>query len=463
MSKHAAWLHKQLADWASDGLIDEPTRQTLAARYPETGQQLRGYSLLTSLGGIIFGLGIILFFAYNWAAMHKFVKLAIVGGALFAAHGAALALAGRQSERSNMTIGFHVVGTMMFGAGIWLIAQIYHIDEHYPTAFMVWGIGALCLAWAIPSIAQALIATVLLSVWGIAEATEFRSVHWQSISLIGLTLAPLAWVLRSRTLLLFSLLACLGLSLLNFGIHVDPAVVFNLIFVVSLLLIAAAYISEHTAFPESADLLRALGVAIYGCCLFAMTFATGPVFNEMTSLMVSESYPRIGSIVLWALMSITVLFWTAILIAGFRNKLLNKFSITKSLQQAFLLVSLLLLMAQVAGWFNNLLQPLTLLFNIILAAHSVLLIVRGIDNLKWPQVAVGCATLSLLVFIRFNDLFHSLLMRSLVFVVLGAMLFFIGHLYSKRKLKENAAAVANSPAELPLPQADNIGGHSNHA
>ena len=51
MSKHAAWLHKQLADWASDGLIDEPTRQTLAARYPETGQQLRGYSLLTSLGG----------------------------------------------------------------------------------------------------------------------------------------------------------------------------------------------------------------------------------------------------------------------------------------------------------------------------------------------------------------------------------------------------------------------------
>ena len=463
MSKHTAWLHKQLTDWANEGLIDEPTRQTLAARYPEAGQQLRGYSLLTSLGGIIFGLGIILFFAYNWAAMHKFVKLAIVGSALIASHGAALALARRQSQRSNLTIGFHVVGTMMFGAGIWLIAQIYHIDEHYPTAFMVWGIGALTLAWAIPSAAQALMATMLLSVWGIAEATEFRSVHWQSISLIGLTLIPLAWVLRSRTLLLFSLLACLGLSLLNFGIHVDPAVIFNLIFVVSLMLIAAAYISEQTTFPESADLLRALGVAVYGCCLLAMTFATGPVFHDMSSLRLSGNYPRASSIILWILMAITVLFWAAILIAGFRNKLLNSFSITKSLQHALILVSLLLLMAQTADLFDNQLQPLTLLFNIILAAHSILLIIRGTDNLKWPQVAVGCATLSVLVFIRFNDLFHSLLMRSLVFVVLGAMLFFIGHLYSKRKLKENSKAVPNSSAESLLSEADNNGGHSSHA
>ena len=41
---------------------------------------------------------------------------------------------------------------MLFGAGIWLVAQVYHIEEHFPDGFLIWGIGALALAWAMPSI-----------------------------------------------------------------------------------------------------------------------------------------------------------------------------------------------------------------------------------------------------------------------------------------------------------------------
>lgn len=40
---------------------------------------------------------------------------------------------------------------MLFGAGIWLVAQIYHIEEHYPNGFLIWGLGAMALAWALPS------------------------------------------------------------------------------------------------------------------------------------------------------------------------------------------------------------------------------------------------------------------------------------------------------------------------
>ena len=42
----------------------------------------------------------------------------------------------------------HLAGTILFGAGIWLVAQIYHIDEHYPNAFFFWGFGAMTMAWA---------------------------------------------------------------------------------------------------------------------------------------------------------------------------------------------------------------------------------------------------------------------------------------------------------------------------
>ena len=41
--------------------------------------------------------------------------------------------------------------------------------------------------------------------------------------------------------------------------------------------------------------------------------------------------------------------------------------------------------------------------------------------------------LMVLIMARFVDLFDSLLMRSLAFILIGAMLFVIGHQYSKRK------------------------------
>ena len=54
---------------------------------------------------------------------------------------------------------------MFYGAGIWLVAQVYHIDEHYPNGFLFWALGALVLAWALESIPQALLATVLFTIW----------------------------------------------------------------------------------------------------------------------------------------------------------------------------------------------------------------------------------------------------------------------------------------------------------
>jgi hypothetical protein len=47
--------------------------------------------------------------------------------------------------------------------------------------------------------------------------------------------------------------------------------------------------------------------------------------------------------------------------------------------------------------------------------------------------------LAALVVARFLDLFDSLLMRSLVFLVLGAGLFYIGHLYAKQKQEQRHA------------------------
>ena len=74
------------------------------------------------------------------------------------------------------------LGTMFFGAGIWLIAQVYHIDEHYPNGFLLWGLGALAMAWALRSIPQAIVAACRaepgLNAWYEDDSRKsFQEVH----------------------------------------------------------------------------------------------------------------------------------------------------------------------------------------------------------------------------------------------------------------------------------------------
>ncbi|HXV07372.1 MAG TPA: DUF2157 domain-containing protein, partial [Burkholderiales bacterium] len=158
MSKHLEWLKQELAQWRAEGLVDEPLAQRILARYPAAAERNWSRIIFSAIGAVLVGLGVILFFAYNWQALPKAAKLALALGALALAHGSALALARRSGAGRGVVEGLHALGTMLFGAGIWLVAQIYHIDEHYPNAFLVWSAGALAMAWAMPSIVQALLA-----------------------------------------------------------------------------------------------------------------------------------------------------------------------------------------------------------------------------------------------------------------------------------------------------------------
>ena len=93
--------------------------------------------------------------------MPKALKLMVVFAALFVSDGGALWVGRRSPERTGLIEGLRLLGTMMFGAGIWSIAQIYHIEEHYPNAPLIWSLGALGalgFAWALPSLSQGFIA-----------------------------------------------------------------------------------------------------------------------------------------------------------------------------------------------------------------------------------------------------------------------------------------------------------------
>lgn len=424
MSRQTDWLQSEIKKWMREGLIDQSTGQLLAARYPAASGGTWGFSLITAIGAIVFGLGVILFFAYNWADLPKIGKLAMIFVALLAFH--LLGWYQRPPGNRNLSEGFHLIGTMLFGAGIFLIAQIYHIDEHYPNALVVWGAGALLFAWVLPSVIQGIIATFLIGAWGLSEVFDFGVLHITSVGLLCFAVLPLAWMQRSRVLLAIVLVATLTVLLANVGRHVDAEIVAYLLLAVSVLLIATSYLTAKTGFPESADVLRFIGAFVYCIIVFAMTFL--PEFTRWSPQVVGD----LEIIMVAGLLGSAAVLWVGLCLYGLKVR----FDVTKSMQHGLILLTVIVLIAQAFGVLNFSRTGVGLIYDVILSAHCVLLIIRGTDNLKWKQVVIGCLVLGTVIFARFNDLFHSLLVRSLVFLCLGAMLFLIGHLYSKRKQRE---------------------------
>ena len=164
MSKLDRQIRQEIRQWQQEGLITDEQADALRLRYPEG--EAREWSRIVPMaaGAVIFGLGIILFFAYNWEGMHRFVKLGFIAIGLVGLHGAGAYFGGRNANPA-LRDSLHLAGTMFFGAGIWLVAQIYHIDEHYPNAFLIWSVAALAVAWTLPSMSHGLLAVALGTWW----------------------------------------------------------------------------------------------------------------------------------------------------------------------------------------------------------------------------------------------------------------------------------------------------------
>ncbi len=187
-------LRKELPDWVEKGWV-APDGEAAILDHAEA-RLAQGLNVIPAalavIGALTLGAGIILFFAANWSEMSKIAKLAVLFGAMWGAY----AIAGRGlsgSARASGVIGHAMLllGVILFGANIQLIAQIYHIDAHYPNGVLMWSLGALALVWLVPSQPVAVAGLALATLWSGMEIFDFRQhVHWPFLGVWALFAGP---------------------------------------------------------------------------------------------------------------------------------------------------------------------------------------------------------------------------------------------------------------------------------
>lgn len=431
-TEYHEWIKGEIIQWQGEGLISADQSSVLQSRYPgELGNRSWGVIIFSCLGAVIVGLGVILLLAYNWDQIPKFAKLSIILGGIAAAHATGGALFLRSLRFQALGEGIMLLGTMLFGAGIWLVAQIYHIDEHYPTAFLIWSLGALLMALVIPSIPQAILAAVLLTVWCGAERMAFDAPMWVAPACLFLILGPLAYLRRSRLLLAVVIPA----FFLSYGFLLPTGGDFSWALFCSLLSLAAALIAwsrwVRTAgvFPEAGPVLGFYGWAIYLIMLYLMSFPglAHELFywhdRELTWVHYCYALlPLTLALISWAVMIRCQVAGKTVRERGDPGGEVYLVPLTVILGVFDLLMS-----SHVDGWMMA--GP----FNLVFLGLVVAMMVRGCGEGQLKPIILGSVLLVALVIARYFDLFESMLVRGIVFVAVGGVLLVEGVFYARAK------------------------------
>ncbi|WP_198263870.1 DUF2157 domain-containing protein [sulfur-oxidizing endosymbiont of Gigantopelta aegis] len=175
-------LQKKLPHWQAEGWLDAgAAKQILNDAISDVNSisdKSHKLSLILGIMGVmLLSAGAISFFAANWQGMSKLFKLGLLFSSMTGAYiAAAWALSGQRYPALGQA--FLLLGILLFGNNIMLIAQIYHIDSHYPNGILLWTTGALLVTIVMRSEVALIAACILALLWSGMEILEFDRWHY---------------------------------------------------------------------------------------------------------------------------------------------------------------------------------------------------------------------------------------------------------------------------------------------
>ncbi len=191
---------RRLERWLAAGVIDgeaaERIRTFEAERERGTSKALP-VALALGFGGLLVAAGVLLFVAANWDQMSPALRTTAVLCLVGVFHVGGAVAAGRFEALATT---MHALGTVALGAGIYLAGQIFNLNEHWPSAVLLWAIGAWAGCWLRRDWPQFALAAVLTPAWLLAE---WSSLHfWDAWRVpapeVGMFLLALAYLTVDR-------------------------------------------------------------------------------------------------------------------------------------------------------------------------------------------------------------------------------------------------------------------------
>ncbi|MGM3308234.1 DUF2157 domain-containing protein [Anabaena sp. WFMT] len=243
-------LRQEAKLWRDEGLISSSQHQQLADRYQfnkiEAAARESSGLIAVAAGGLLLGLGIIIFVAANWQTWSREVKFILLMSWFLST-----AITGfytwreptlKKSENKKPQRGKRLLGegllilsAFILGATLLLMAQIFNVSGSAAELFLAWGFGVLVMAYSLSLNSLGILAIVLIQIGYWIGLREFLSspneLSWARLAvrhmplLSWLAFVPLAYVCRSRWI--FGLAAVAFTVSLQYNLNPLPLATFS--------------------------------------------------------------------------------------------------------------------------------------------------------------------------------------------------------------------------------------------
>ncbi len=394
-------------------------------------QRSRGYWILVLLGYLFIGLALITLVSANWDEIPRAIRMGGLISITLATHLAGLIKIRQGKEGPG--IGLFFLASLFYGASIMLIAQIYHLGEHFPDGTLIWALGVLPLALLLRSTALMLLSATLGSIWFTLEI-HLGYFPWLFPIFIGAITWHLFRAGASRTLFLLLIILtglffeyCIswglgGWDYLDFELE-------NLFFAEGWFLVCYG-LSKYLVSRNSPD-AKDYGTLLSLWCLRFFIFS---LFVFSFEAPWEELLPTAWQAPGLALAGGIVMVIGGLVLAYVGSKKLNELVVPG--------LASLIFVASLLGslWVDDRYTAIyfTVADNIILVVSGVWLIVNGIRNAVSHYFFLGVVTVLLVGLIRYVDLVGDYIGAAALFMGFAVILLATAKFWKSRQGKGGA-------------------------
>jgi len=425
-------LVREARAWVEDELVSAEQAKQILARYG-TGLDDRhhhsfGYAMLVGLAILSMGLALLLLVSHNWDELPRALRMGGLLALTLGLNGTGVWL--WQQQRPASAARWLFAGSLAYGASIMLIAQIYHLGEHFPDGLYWWALGVLPVACLVKGRLLHFLHWSLATLWLFAESSY--GFAW-SYPLFLLALVWQLWHGQPSRWLVAALVWGTGLWVHTsfsylLGAHwlftVKPG---HLLVDVSAGLLFYGVSQMLASRPDgwwrdTAELLNLwlLRGALLMLMVFSFADVWAAVMHEMKLMELwAFAYLAIANLLLLPLMRHISLprRVSLMMAAGLINLLLISMALWPNADHAF--------------WY-------AVFINLVLLGAGIRLILRGLELHAGYLFYTGVLVILVQALLRYVNLMSDYLSGALLFVVAGAILFAAARFWRARMTEVQA-------------------------
>jgi len=132
------FIQGEVEKYQEEGIITQEQKGKILDLY-QIKEGLSFIRVVLVTGAILVGLGVLSFIASNWDEMGKLLKYLIILVLYWSVNFAAYSLYEKYPKTGRSLV---YLGDLVYGAGIFLVGQIFNFGGHFTSAFLLWALGA---------------------------------------------------------------------------------------------------------------------------------------------------------------------------------------------------------------------------------------------------------------------------------------------------------------------------------